>query len=74
MPVDISDRLRQDCALYLAEPMCDIINPCLRAGCFPKPWRREWVTPVPKPKNGEELKTCNDVRMVASTSDYSKVF
>ena len=74
LPVDISDRLRQDCALDLAEPMCDIINSCLRAGCFPKPWRREWVTPVPKPKNGEELKTCNDVRKVASTSDYSKVF
>ena len=74
LPVDIPDRLRKECALDLAEPMCDIINSCLKAGCFPRPWRREWVTPVPKPKNGEELRTCNDVRKVASTSDYSKVF
>ena len=36
-------------------------------------WRREWCTPVPKPKDGN-LKTCDDVRKVASTSDYSKIF
>ena len=37
-------------------------------------WRREWCTPVPKPKDGSELKTCDDVRKVASTSDFSKIF
>ena len=36
-------------------------------------WRREWCTPVPKPKDGN-LKTCDDVRKVASTSDFSKLF
>ena len=74
LPVDIPDRMRKECSLDLAEPMCNITNSCLRAGCFPRPWRREWVTPVPKPKDGGEFKTCNDVRKVASTSDYSKVF
>ena len=74
LPVDLPDCLRKECSLDLAEPMCDIINTCLRTGSFPRPWRREWVTPVPKPKAGEGLKTMNDVRKVASTSDYSKVF
>ena len=74
LPIDIPDRLRTECALDLAEPMTDIINSCLLAGSFPRAWRREWVTPVPKLKPGEELKNCDDVRKVASTSDYSKVF
>ena len=74
LPVDLPDSLRKECALDLAEPMCDIINTCLRTGSFPRPWRREGVTPVPKPRAGEDLKTFNDVRKVASTSDYSKVF
>ena len=74
LPIDIPDRLRTECALDLAEPMTDIINTCLRDGSFPRAWRREWVTPVPKLGPGEELKTCDDVRKVASTSDYSKVF
>ena len=74
LPIDIPDQLRTECALDLAEPMTDIINTCLQDGSFPRAWRREWVTPVPKLKPGEELKTCDDVRKVASTSDYSKVF
>ena len=74
LPIDIPDKLRTKCALDLAEPMTDIINSCLLDGSFPRAWRREWVTPVPKLKPGEELKTCDDVRKVASTSDYSKVF
>ena len=31
-------------------------------------------TPVPKLKDGGDLKTCDDVRKVASTSDFSKIF
>jgi hypothetical protein len=30
--------------------------------------------PVPKPKDGGDLKTCDDVRKVASTSDFAKIF
>jgi hypothetical protein len=74
LPIDIPDKLRVECALDLAEPLTDIFNSCLRAGSFPVMWRREWCTPVPKPKDGGELKTCDDVRKVASTSDFSKIF
>ena len=72
LPVDIPDRLRIECALDLAEPMTEIINSCLRAGSFPSAWRKEWVTPVPKISG--PLKTVKDVRKIASTSDYAKIY
>ena len=74
LPIDLPDTLRKECSLDLAEPMQDIINCCLRDGRFPRLWKREWVTPVPKLRQGEELKTCDDVRKVASTSDFAKIF
>ena len=46
----------------------------LRAGSFPVMWRREWCTPILKPKDGGDLKTCDNVRKVASTSDFAKIF
>ena len=72
LPIDLPDKLRKECALNLAEPMTNIMNSCLRAGKFPVPWRREWVTPVPKVPN--QPKYLKEVRKIASTSDYSKVF
>ena len=65
LPIDLPDKLRVECALDLAEPMCNIINTCLKDGRFPSLWKREWVTPVPKLKQGQELKSCEDVRKVA---------
>ena len=73
LPIDIPDELRKESALNLAKPMTDILNCCLRAGYFPAPWRREWVTPVPK-TSPHQPKTLKEVRKIASTSDYSKVF
>ena len=73
LPIDIPDSLRKECALDLAEPLTDIINSCLRAGKFPTPWRREWVTPVPKTAP-HQPGSCKDLRKIASTSDYSKLF
>ena len=72
LPIDLPDRLRIECAVDLAEPLTDIFNSCLRTGTFPEAWRREWVTAIPKP--GRELKTCSDLRKIASTSDFSKLF
>ena len=72
LPIDIPDSLRKECALDLAEPLTDIINTCLRDGRFPTPWRQEWVTPVPKTQH--QPKNCKQIRKIASTSDYSKMF
>ena len=73
LPIDIPESLRKECALDLAEPMTEIINCCLRAGRFPASWRREWVTPVPK-TDPYQPENCKQVRKIASTSDYSKIF
>ena len=72
LPIDLPDRLRKECAIDIAEPMCDIINSCLSNQVFPKMWRREWVSAAPKPNR--DLHTCSDLRKLASTSDYSKLY
>ena len=38
---------------------------------FPKAWKFEWVTPVPKVSNPKVLK---DLRKISCTSDYSKIY
>ena len=71
LPIDLPDVLRKECAIDLSEPLTDIINLCLLHGSFPEFWRREWVTPVPKIAYPMEI---TDLRKIASTSDYPKIF
>ena len=71
LPIDIPDKLRQACAVELAEPLTDIINSCLTEGQYPTLWKNEWVTPAPKVTNPKEIK---DLRKISCTSDYSKLF
>jgi hypothetical protein len=72
LAIDIPQSLRKEAAEFLAEPLTEIFNSCLRAGTYARPWKHEWCTPVPKKKT--TLKTLRDVRKIASTSDYSKIF
>ena len=74
LPIDIPENLRKEAAVFLAEPLTDIYNACLRQGKFPKIWKKEYVTPVPKVKENEPIKEITDVRKIASTSDYSKIY
>ena len=39
--IDLPDKIRQECALDLAEPVANIINSCLKDGRFPALWKRE---------------------------------
>ena len=57
--------------MFLAEPLTDIFNSCLSQGVYPKVWKIETVTPVPKKTEPQVL---TDVRKIASTSDFSKIF
>ena len=52
----------------------DIYNTCLTNGTYPRAWKREFVTPVPKGKPNTILKNLKEVRKIASTSDFSKIF
>ena len=71
LPVDIPHILRKECALHLAAPLSEIYNQSLSLGQYPALWKHEWVTPAPKVSNPE---TVQDLRKIACTSDYSKLF
>ena len=71
LPVDIPDSLRIEFAAELAGPLSDIINTCLLDQIYPKLWKHEWVSPVPKITNP---KVVQDLRKISCTSDYNKLF
>ena len=71
LPIDIPYKLRNEFAAELAKPLTNILNACLQTGIYPKKWKFEWVTPVPKTKNPKVIK---DLRKISCTSDYSKLF
>ena len=71
LPLDIPDKLRQQCAIFLAKPLHTIINTSLMQSQYPSVWKLEWITPAPKVLNPKEI---SDLRKISSTSDYSKVF
>ena len=74
LPIDLPENLRKEAAEFLAEPLTDIYNACLRQGKFPNIWKKEYVTPVPKVTENEPIREITDVRKIASTSDYSKIY
>jgi hypothetical protein len=71
LPIDIPDKLRQECSPHLAGPLKTIINSSLTQSVYPKLWKQEWVTPAPKITDPQ---TIQDLRKISCTSDYSKVF
>ena len=71
LPIDIPDKLRKECALFLAAPLMNIYNDCLNQSVYPEMWKHEWVTPVPKVTNPQDV---SDLRKISCTSDYSKLF
>ena len=71
LPIDIPDKLRKECAVHLAAPLCDIYNDCLKQSVYPSLWKHEWVTPAPKVTHPQDI---TDLRKISCTSDYSKLF
>ena len=71
LPIDIPATLRKEFAPELAGPLTDIMNKCLQEQYYPRLWKHEWVTPVPKVTNPKVLK---DLRKISCTSDFSKLF
>ena len=71
LPLDIPDKIRQECAALLSGPLSTIINNSLNQSIYPKLWKQEWTTPVPKIPNPIEI---SDLRKIAGTSDYSKLY
>ena len=71
LPVDLPDSLRIEFAAELAGPLKNIINTCLYEQIYPKLWKYEWVSPVPKITHPKVIK---DLRKIACTSAFNKLF
>ena len=71
LPIDIPDKVRQECAVLLAAPVTTIINNSLTQSVYPSIWKQEWVTPAPKVTHP---KSFEDLRKISCTSDYSKLY
>ena len=71
LPLDIPDKLRRECSLFLTGPLSEIINDSLNNSVYPRDWKQEWVTPAPKVTHP---KTIKDLRKISSTSDFSKTY
>ena len=71
LPLDIPDKVRQECSPLLAGPLSSIINTSLTQSVYPADWKLEWITPAPKISHPKEI---SDLRKISSTSDYSKIF
>ena len=70
LPVDLPNKLRNEVMVELTTPLTHIINLVFASGYYPALWKREYVSPVPKVKEPEQIK---DVRKIAGTSDYNKL-
>ena len=71
LPLDIPHSLKKEFAAEISTPLTEIINECLKQNYYPKLWKLEWVTPVPKITNPKILK---DLRKISCTSSFSKIF
>ena len=70
-PLDLPNQLREEYSIFLVAPLTDIINSCFIQQIFPKMWKREYVTPIPKVTNPTEI---SQLRKISLTSDFSKLF
>ena len=69
-PGDFPVKLSKMFAAYLAEPLCDVINTSVRRGEYPKIYKFEVSTPVPKqypPKDTSEI------RNISGLLTYDKI-
>ena len=67
---DVPSKLFRIFAAYLAEPLANIFNCCIRTGHYPELWKHEIVTPIPKTfptlnitdlRNISGLKNCDKI-------------
>ena len=70
-PIDLPEKLRKEFSMELTTPLVNIYNCCLNQGVFPRIWKEELVTPVPKKEYLQEIK---DTRKITCLSDFGKNF
>ena len=48
LPLDLPEKLRNECSAHLAAPLSMLFNNCLSQSVYPALWKQEYVTPAPK--------------------------
>ena len=64
-------KIMQICKSYLAHPLSEIFNTCLKQHVYPEAWKLEYVTPIQKCPQPKKI---SDLRKISLTSQYSKLF
>ena len=71
VPGDVPAKLLKYFAAYLAEPLTDILNTSVRRGEYPKIYKFETSTPVPKV---HPTKNLSQLRNISGLFNFDKVF
>ena len=69
VPGDIPKKLKKEFLPELAKPASFIFNCITKSGTYPRQWKTEYVTPIPKINPPE---TEADLRNISLTADLSK--
>ena len=67
---DVPTKILKRFAAHLSSPIAELINACIREGCWPDFLKIESVTPVPKVPHP---KSANDLRKIAGLPNLSKI-
>ena len=70
VPGDLPMKIISIFADELTLPLCHLINSCIRVGQYPRIWKTEIVTPVPKVHPPEKL---DHLRKISGLMNFSKV-
>ena len=70
VPGDVPMKIISEFSFELARPLTHLINNCLSQGVYPKLWKMEYVTPVPKVHPPEKL---SDLRKISGLMNFSKI-
>ena len=68
---DIPWKIISEFSVELSEPLANIFNSATLEGIWPKSWKTEYVTPVPKVYPPQKV---DDLRKITSTKNLSKVY
>ena len=70
IPGDLPMKIISTFADELTLPLCHLINSCIRVGQYPRIWKTEIVTPVPKVHPPEKL---DHLRKISGLMNFSKI-
>ena len=67
---DVPMKIISEFSFELARPLSHLINSCFDQGVYPKIWKMEYITPVPKVHPPEKVA---DLRKISGLCNFSKV-